>query len=169
MASPGAELRISEFDSYGARVGSNVALPQDSTPARARNSLWLLRDAGGAARAELSWRLGMVFAAFNLVLLALSISSVNPRVGRSGNLLFALFAFVIYYNLLNLGESWVGSGRYQAGEFMLALHGGALLAVLAWLAMRHNNWGPRPRRLRQPDDASSASDATSNAPSAATA
>ncbi|MEO7242779.1 MAG: LPS export ABC transporter permease LptF [Variovorax sp.] len=146
IATPGSELRISEFDSYGARVGSNVELPQDSTPQRARNTLRLLGDGTGPAQAELSWRLGMVFAAINLVLLALSISNVNPRVGRSGNLLFALFAFVIYYNLLNLGESWVGSGRYGAGEFMLGLHGGAFLAVSAWLALRHNNWGRRPRR-----------------------
>jgi len=83
------------------------------------------------------------------VLLALTLSSVNPRVGRSGNLLFALFAFVLYFNLLNLGQSWVGSGRYSVGGFMLALHGGVLVLGVLWLAKRHFNWGFPARRVRQ--------------------
>ena len=79
-------------------------------------------------------------------------SSVNPRVGRSGNLLFALFAFVVYYNLLNLGQSWVGSRPLGIGGFLLVLHGGAFAArPLLWLAKQHNNWGcaRRARRRRQ--------------------
>ena len=90
----------------------------------------------------------MLFAAVNFVLLALTLSSVNPRVGRSGNLLFALFAFVVYYNMLNLGQNWVGSGRFSMGGFMLALHGGALLIGVLWLAKRHFNWGLPSRRSR---------------------
>ena len=79
----------------------------------------------------------MLFAAANFVLLALTLSSVNLRVGRSGNPLFALFAFVVYYNLLNLGQSWVDHGRVRVGVLMLALHGGALLLGLLWLGKRH--------------------------------
>jgi len=82
------------------------------------------------------------------VLLALNVSSANPRVGRSGNLLLALFAFVIYYNMLNIGQSWISSGRFSMGGFMLALHGGVLLINLAWLSARQNNWGRRTRRSR---------------------
>jgi lipopolysaccharide export system permease protein len=77
------------------------------------------------------------------VVIALSVSSVNPRAGRSGNLLFALFAFVVYYNLLNLGQSWVSSGRAPLGIFLFALHGGVLALGLLWLAKRHNNWSLR--------------------------
>jgi lipopolysaccharide export system permease protein len=80
--------------------------------------------------------------------LALTVSSANPRVGRSGNLLFALCAFVLYYNLLNLGQNWVGTGRYSMGGFMLALHGGALALALLWLAKRHLNWSWRPFPVR---------------------
>jgi lipopolysaccharide export system permease protein len=71
------------------------------------------------------------------------VSSVNPRVGRSGNLLFALFAFVLYYNLLNLGQNWVGSRAATGiGTFMLVLHGGALRSAL-WLAKRALQLGSR--------------------------
>ncbi|MBU2286970.1 MAG: LPS export ABC transporter permease LptF, partial [Gammaproteobacteria bacterium] len=60
------------------------------------------------------------------------------------------FAFVVYYNLLNLGQTWVGTSRLGLGEFLLALHGGALLLGLAWLAKRNFNWQRRGRRAAAP-------------------
>jgi len=136
----GTGLKISEFDVYGAKIGGDADASTDSTPVRSRTTLALLRDPSSVNRGELAWRVGMLFAAINFVLLALTLSSVNPRVSRSGNLLFALFAFVLYYNMLNLGQNWVGTGRYSMGGFMLALHGGVLLIGLGWLAKRHFNW-----------------------------
>jgi lipopolysaccharide export system permease protein len=122
----------------------------DESPTKARSTLELLRDRTPRNEGELAWRLGMAFAALNFVLLAVTVSSVNPRVGRSGNLVFALFAFVVYFNLLNLGTSWIASGRVPFGPFMLLLHGGTFLAAALWLGKQHNNWAVRPllRRLR---------------------
>jgi lipopolysaccharide export system permease protein len=139
-------LKISEFETYGAKVGSDEASTPDSLPARAQTTRALLANPTLVNRAELSWRLGMLLAAANFVLLALAVASVNPRVGRSGNLVFALFAFVIYYNMLNLGQGWVGSGSIGSAPFLLALHGGVFLIAVAWLAKRHNNWGFGGRR-----------------------
>jgi lipopolysaccharide export system permease protein len=143
-------LKISEFETYGTRAGGNNSTVADATPARARTTLALLPDSSNASRGELAWRIGMLLAAINFVLLALNVSSANPRVGRSGNLLLALFAFVVYYNMLNIGQSWISSGRYSAGGFMLLLHGGVLLIGLAWLGVRHNNWGRRKTRQGRP-------------------
>ncbi|MDM0110763.1 LPS export ABC transporter permease LptF [Variovorax sp. J22R133] len=145
----GSGLQISEFDVYGAKIGTNSSTPPNAVRPRAKSTLELLRDPTAPNQGQFSWRFGMVLAALNFVILALTVSSVNPRVTRSGNMLFALFAFVIYYNLLNLGESWVGSGRFSLPAYLVALHGGVLLLTLLWLAKRHNNWhGPRllPRR-----------------------
>jgi lipopolysaccharide export system permease protein len=154
----GNGIKVSEFDTYGAQTGSDSDDTDDATPMQARTTLTLLREPTPVNRSELAWRLGMLFAAANLVLLALTLSSVNPRVGRSGNLVFGLFAFVLYYNLLNLGQSWVAAGRYSAGGFTLALHGGVLLGTLLWLAKRHYNWArptrrPRPQRPESPAQA----------------
>ncbi|MGQ2996185.1 MULTISPECIES: LPS export ABC transporter permease LptF [unclassified Variovorax] len=144
---PNGALKISEFETYGTRAGGSAAGTSDATPPRARTTLSLLGDFNAtAARGELAWRVGMLLAAINFVLLALAVSSVNPRVGRSGNLLFALFAFVIYYNLLNLGQSWISSGRYGMGGFMLLLHGGVALFAISWLTLRNNNWARRKSR-----------------------
>ena len=139
-------LKLSEFETYGAKVGTEAIAPEDERPTRSLPTLSLLANPSAPNRGELGWRIGMLLAAINFVLLALAISNVNPRVGRSGNLLFALFSFVIYYNLLNLGESWVSSGRYGLPGFLITLHGGVLLAALLWLAKRDNNWVRSPRR-----------------------
>jgi lipopolysaccharide export system permease protein len=109
-------------------------------PPRSRSTAELLRNPSNLHQGELSWRIGLALAACNFVLMALAVASVNPRAGRSSNLAFALFAFVVYYNLLNLGQSWVGSGRFHMGAFLVSLHGGVLLFSLLLLAKRHNNW-----------------------------
>jgi lipopolysaccharide export system permease protein len=146
-------LKLSEFESYATRVGTEKIAAEDERPARTRATLTLLADPKGSNRGELGWRIGMLLAAVNFVLLALAISSVNPRVGRSGNLLFALFSFVLYYNLLNLGESWVSSGRFGLAGFLITLHGGVMVAALLWLAKRDNNWLRRRVRMPAPSTA----------------
>ena len=92
---------------------------------------------------ELGWRLGMSLTAVNFVLIALATTTGNPRAGRGGNLFFTLFAFVFYYNLLNLGQSWVSSGLVGLVPFMLLLHGGVFVLALAWLYKRHHGWSLR--------------------------
>jgi lipopolysaccharide export system permease protein len=54
--------------------------------------------------------------------------------------MFALFAFVVYFNLMTLGQSWVGAGKLSLSAFMFFLHGGTLVLALIILAVRHNRW-----------------------------
>ncbi len=134
------EIQISEFADYSTRVGtSRLSLPGE-LPVRARSTQTLLVERTAPHLGELAWRLGLALAAFNCVVIALVLSSVNPRVGRAGGMVFALFTFIVYYNLINLGQSWVTGGRASFAGFMLGLHGGGLLLGLLWLAKRHNNW-----------------------------
>ena len=137
------DLKISEFEEYGTQVGAADLASQDIAPAKARSTFALLTDLTRPNQAELAWRLGLALAAINFVVIAVTVSSVNPRAGRGGNLVFALFAFVVYYNLLNLGETWISAGTANFGNFLLALHGGAFLAGVVWLAKQHNNWSWR--------------------------
>lgn len=151
----GSGIKVSEFQSYGARIGQGGGLgATDGASPRITPSLGLMAAPTPPNLGELGWRLGLMLAAMNFVLLALTVSSVNPRVGRSGNLIFALFVFVIYYNLLNVGQSWVGAGNVRLDVFLLALHGGVFVMALAWLAQRHNQWSPMKRRRASRPDAS---------------
>jgi lipopolysaccharide export system permease protein len=134
-----ADLKISEFKAFGSRIGQDVRTAT-VLPAKSVDTLSLMREHTRTYQGELSWRLGMTLAAINLVIIALAVTSANPRVGRGGNFALALFIFVIYYNFINLGQSWIGSGKVQLWPFMLALHGGALAMAAVWLTVRHNQW-----------------------------
>ena len=57
-----------------------------------------------------------------LALLAIPLSFVNPRAGRSANLLLALFSYMIYHNLLVVSQAWVASGRISFFTGAVAVH-----------------------------------------------
>jgi lipopolysaccharide export system permease protein len=134
------DLKLSEFELYGTRVGSARAGLGADGSAKTRSTRELLVQSALPYQAELAWRVGLAFTAFNLVVLGLALASGKPRASRSGNLLFALFAFVVYYNFMTLGQSWVGSGRFGLVPYVGLLHGGVLLFALALIAIRHNRW-----------------------------
>jgi lipopolysaccharide export system permease protein len=138
-------LKVSEFEEYGVQVSAERLTGEDPRMMNTRSTMTLLADPSAAAHGELSWRFGLIFAALNFVIIGLAVSSVNPRVGKSVNQVFALFAFVIYFNLVNLGQNWVAGGKLSATGYMLALHGGVFTLAVLWLTKGHNNWHWRRR------------------------
>jgi lipopolysaccharide export system permease protein len=145
-------MKISEFEEFASRVGAGDMGTRDEVPSKALSTWSLVTAPSPQNRGELAWRLGLALAALNFVVLAIAVSSVNPRAGRSGNLVFALFAFVVYYNLLNLGQNWISTGRASFTGFVLVVHGGALLAGALWVGKQHNGWTLRLRRPRRSRD-----------------
>ncbi len=139
------ELTVSMFEGYGARVGADDLSARSYVASSALTSMELLHAPTLKNQAELSWRLGLVLAAINFIVIGVAAAGTNPRVGRSANLGFAFLIFVVYFNFLVLGKSWVESGQVQFAPFLLVLHGGALVMGLLWLVKRHNNWGLRWR------------------------
>ncbi|MFZ4625182.1 MAG: LPS export ABC transporter permease LptF [Rhodoferax sp.] len=134
------DLKISEFEVYGTQVNTDLLDANTSAQVNTRTTMALLLNLDAASLAELSWRFGLILAAINFVIIGVAASSVNPRVNKSVNLVFSLFTFVIYYNLLNLGQNWIASGKVTLATHMLALHGGVLVLAVLWLAKGHNNW-----------------------------
>jgi len=136
----GQDIKISEFVEYGTKIGVDVLSAANFVPANTRPTLELFANPTSWALAELSWRFGLILASFNLILIGLAVSSVNPRASRSANQVFALFTFVVYFNLLNLGQNWIIVGKVAWLPFMLSLHLSICVAALLWLAKCHNNW-----------------------------
>jgi lipopolysaccharide export system permease protein len=135
-----SDLKISEFEEYGVKVSADVLNTTEYIQVNTIPTLALLSQLTPVNLAELSWRIGLILAAINFVIIGVAVSSVKPRVGRSTNLVFAMFAFVFYYNLLNLGQGWIASGKYSFTGFLLTVHGGALAVGVLWLARGHHNW-----------------------------
>jgi lipopolysaccharide export system permease protein len=78
----------------------------------------------------------MVLAAFNLLLWGIGLASGGPRGGNNWVLLVALLGFVVYFNLINLSQAWVGTGKSGAATALAGLHGGLLLGALGLLRWR---------------------------------
>ena len=73
-------------------------------------------------RAELLWRLGIPLSAIVLALLAIPLSFVNPRAGRSANMLLALFTYLVYNNLMTISQAWVASGKASFALGLMSIH-----------------------------------------------
>lgn len=151
-----SSLKVSEFETYTTQVGSSARITSGRSSLKSKPSWELVDEPTQAHLGELGWRIGLALTAINFVLIALATTTGNPRAGRGGNLFFTLFAFVFYYNLLNLGQSWVASGMVDLVPFMLMLHGSVFALSLLWLIKRHHNfslrgwWQARRHRGRIP-------------------
>ena len=53
----------------------------------------------------------MPLSALALSMLAIPLSFVNPRAGRSGNLMLAAFSYLIYNNSLSIVQNWVSQEK----------------------------------------------------------
>jgi lipopolysaccharide export system permease protein len=129
------EKGLSRFESYRVLAGERILSNADSLPPKARPTLELLLAPTPPNQGEVVWRLGLLFGAANLVLLGIGLSATNPRQGSNWNLLFALLSFVVYYNMINLSQAWVSSGKLGMGTALVAAHGGAFglaLGILWW-------------------------------------
>jgi lipopolysaccharide export system permease protein len=141
-------LKISDFEEYGVKTSDSGILGESTPEAKLLSTRALIKDPTPSNLGELAWRLGLALSAINFVILAVALASVNPRGGRSINMIFVVLAFVVYNNLVNLGQSWIFVGLISFGHLLLILHGGVLLLGLAWLAKRHSHWSLR--RKHQP-------------------
>jgi lipopolysaccharide export system permease protein len=136
------EIRISDFAEYGVAISGDSVSAAEITLPKYLSTPALLLDASKANLGELAWRIGLMLAGLNFVVIAATVSRVNPRAGRSANMLLALLAFVVYFNLLNLGQSWIAQGKVSFAALLLLLHGGIFVLTLLWLHSRSDglNW-----------------------------
>ncbi len=116
-----AEFRIMEYARYAVRVETKEARGIEKTP-KNTPTLELISKDLPTYQAELLWRIGVPVSAVILALLAIPLSFVNPRAGRSANMLLALFTYLLYNNMMTIGQAWVASGRISFAAGLLGIH-----------------------------------------------
>ncbi len=94
------------------------------------------------------WRLGLPLSALVLCLLSIPLSFVNPRAGRSLNLMLAALLYMLYSNLLSITQAWVAQEKIGPLLGMWAVHL-AMLALTVALFYLRVSVSPL-RRLRRP-------------------
>ncbi len=136
------DFRILEFNEYSTKIRSKDALapaPRD----REKTVTELLNDPNPVAtnpnRAELLWRIGLPLMALGLVLIAIPLAYVNPRLGNYTAMFYAVLIYLIYSNLLNLTQNFVSQGRVSVFVAVWPIH---LLALLIATALIRNRINP---------------------------
>jgi len=129
-----ADFRLIEFDKLGRRIEPAEARALPASDKAIPTAALLVAD-GRTARAELFWRLSVPILAVVLTLLAIPLSYVNPRMGRSFNLVAAAFLYMLYTNCINIVQSMIAQGTIDLWTGLLIPHAAALLVVL--LLFRH--------------------------------
>lgn len=140
---------LSNFETYRVLAGERALKRAASQPPKAMRTIELLREPTARHQGEITWRLGMLFGAANLVLIGVGLAATNPRRASNWNLLLALLGFVVYFNLINLSQAWVASGKLGMGSALVLLHGGAFALALALIWWRdHAQVARRPWQRR---------------------
>lgn len=115
------EMRVLEYGRYAIRMETKEARGIERTP-KNMSTVDLIALDQPVYRAELLWRLGVPLSATVLALLAIPLSFVNPRAGRSANMLLALFTYLVYNNLMTISQAWVASGKVSFALGVASVH-----------------------------------------------
>jgi lipopolysaccharide export system permease protein len=130
-----ATYRVMQFERYSVRIEpkevGELELSSQLIP-----TMDLLAKSTQAGRGELVWRFGLPIATVLLALLAIPLSFVNPRAGRTNNLMFAVLTFTVYVNLLGVSRAWVAQGKLGTQPGMWAVHGLMLLLLAVLFFVR---------------------------------
>lgn len=111
LADNSARFGLAEFKEYSQRLDIKPEKVISDTDTSEMGFLSLLKVNNNEARGELFWRLSWPWTAINLVLIAIPLSSSNPRSGRKLNLIVALLLFVLYLNAISLGMNAIETGK----------------------------------------------------------
>ena len=141
-----AEYKIVEFEKYAVRIEAKETT-QEAPSIKSRSTAQLLSDDSPEGRAELIWRAGLPASALVLCLLAIPLAFVNPRAGRSLNLIVAALLYMVYSNLLSVVQAWVAQEKVPAFVGLWVMHV-AMLGLVAILFYWRMTPTPFHRRNR---------------------
>lgn len=132
---PGAaDFRVGNFNSYAVRIQPQ-AISEFRDKPRMRKLSTLVQDPSPVNLGELARRVGIPLSALLSCLLAIPLSYVNPRAGRSLNVVFAILIYATYSNFVGLSQDWIERSVLSFGQSLGLVHG--TMAVLLALAFRH--------------------------------
>ncbi len=141
----GTDFRSMDFERYVVVMSRNERELTDNRSARSLTTAQLISEPTPVNKGELLWRIAVPLMCVMQMLLAIPLGFVNPRRGRTLNLMIALVLAVSYSNAVGIMQSLVNQGKLG---FMVAwwpLHAAALAAIAVLFVWRNNTnsrWHP---------------------------
>ena len=131
-----SDFQLMEFDRYGVLVGRKSQVAIGDTSARALSTIDLIQNRSNFNDGELLWRMSLPLMGILMMLLAIPLGFVNPRGGRSANLLIALFLFVFYSNMLSYAQATVVQQKSTLPLAWWPVHLVAIIVIAAFFMWR---------------------------------
>ena len=132
--------QLARFKQYKAHVVQPEVISANSDLS-AKTTWSLLHDTDAQKQAEFQWRMSLPIATIVVGLLGVAISYVGPRRGRYAKLFNALLIFIIYFNLVAVGRSWVARDVLPAWLGMWVIHAGFIaVALLKIYQLEQGHW-----------------------------
>ena len=133
---PGAlDYKTVDFERYAIRIEPKEAKADPTPSNKGLTTLELLEQHKPEQIAELHWRIALPIAVMLMALLAIPLSFVNPRSGRSWNLIMAVLIYAIYNNTLSIFQAWTAQGKIPGWVGLWPVHL-AMAAAIAFLFYR---------------------------------
>ena len=132
------DFKLMEFEKYGVLVVPHSQSLTGDKNARSMSTMALLQDRTNFNMGELLWRLSLPLMCLLLMLLAIPLSFVNPRAGRSANLIIALLLFITYSNMISVFQASVVQERWSFNVAWWPMHLMALSLVILMFWWRLN-------------------------------
>jgi lipopolysaccharide export system permease protein len=142
---PGSlDYRTVDFDRYALRIEPREA-KYETPSTKAMGTFDLLLERKPEQIAELHWRIALPLAVLIMALFAVPLSFVNPRSGRSWNLILAVLVYVLYNNLLSIFQAWTAQGKVPPWVGLWPVHGVmiGLIALLFYQQLYGFRWRAR--------------------------
>ncbi|MDH5571579.1 MAG: LPS export ABC transporter permease LptF [Gammaproteobacteria bacterium] len=133
-----SDFMITQYEKHGVYLaGDDVVKKVEKMDALATSAIW--NSDNLQHQAELQWRLSVPLSTFLLAILALPLSYTTPRKGRYSKLALAILIYLLYSNLLGVGQSWIETQKMPAGLGLWWVHGSFVVFIL--LVLNHRSGG----------------------------
>jgi lipopolysaccharide export system permease protein len=131
------DYKVMDFERYALRIEPYEAKMEMPT-SKALTTPSLLKQPTAQNLAELHWRLALPISVILLALVAIPLSFVNPRSGRSLNLVSGLLIYMIYSSLLSTFQAWIAQEKLPVNVGLWPVNAIFLLLII-YLFYKRNN------------------------------
>jgi lipopolysaccharide export system permease protein len=131
------DFKLMQFDRYGVRIENTPPVFTSDDSMKIRSTLELIALDTPRALGELVWRAGLPLSVLCLALLAIPLSFVNPRAGRSANLMIALLVYFTYSNALTIVQNYTAQSRLPFVVSLWVIH--IIVFIIAMLLIMWRN------------------------------
>ncbi len=130
------DFQMMQFERYAVFLPGHGRVDNGDKATKALPLSSLLNEPNPTRDGELLWRVSLPIMGLLLMLLALPLGFVNPRVGRSANMIVAVIVVAINLNVLNILQASVVRGALSFWQASWPMHAVMMVLIMFFFLWR---------------------------------